>query len=186
MQLATTALLALGVSADAFAVSLASGAFLQRIKLNKALTIALALGTFQFVMPLLGWAGGWSVRALMAAGASWMACGLLVALGMGAIRDGLRSPGTAIQFNPLEPPTLLALAVATSLDALATGLSLSALQAPILAAATLMGATAFILSLAGVVLGHRLGTAFRRRAEAAGGAILIAIGMKLLGGQLGG
>ena len=181
MQPATAIALALGLSADAFAASLTSGTLIRRIKLNKALAIALAFGTFQFAMPLLGWAGGLSVRAAMAAWPGWIAFGLLVAIGAGAIRDGLRSPDAGPRFNPLELPTLLSLAIATSLDALATGLSLSAVGIPIWGAATLIGAVAFALSLAGVFLGHCLGSSLGRKAEVAGGVLLVAVGCKLLG-----
>ncbi|MEO1341527.1 MAG: manganese efflux pump, partial [Cyanobacteria bacterium J06635_13] len=127
MELVNISLMGLGLAADACAVSLSSGLVIRHIRLNKALKIALAFGVFQGIMPLIGWFTGLSFRELLMQVNHWIAFILLVIIGSKMIYETCQ-PETETKFNPLDNYTLLGLAVATSIDALAVGLSLSVLK----------------------------------------------------------
>jgi putative Mn2+ efflux pump MntP len=180
MNPATTVSIALGLAADAFAVSLSSGLSIQRLKLNKALKIALFFGGFQAVMPLIGWLAGLSFRGFMSAIDHWIAFGLLGFIGARMIYESTQEEIVEKKFNPLDTYTLITLSIATSLDALAAGLGFAVLKSSILAAVTAIGAITFCLSFIGVFVGHRFGEVFQNKIEAIGGVILIVIGSKIL------
>lgn len=173
----TTTFLSLGLAADAFAVSLTSGFVIQHIKLNKALKIALFFGCFQGVMPLIGWMAGLTFREFIAGFAHWIAFILLFFIGGKMICESCQEQE---KFNPLDFYTLLALSIATSIDALAAGLGLSVLKMSILLACTSIGVITFTLSFCGVFIGHSFGDLFNKKIEVAGGLILILIGSKIL------
>jgi len=128
MQTATVFLLGLGLSADACAVSLTSGLMIRNLKLYKALKIALFFGVFQAGMVISGWGIGLTFRELIAAVGSWIAFGLLTLLGGKMIYEAVKEDDEDNKFDPLDNATLTALAIATSLDALAAGISLSVLK----------------------------------------------------------
>lgn len=180
MNLASTAFLALGLSADAFAVSLTSGLLIQRIKINKALKIALFFGGFQCLMPLIGWLIGIRFSYLLADYDHWIAFSLLSLIGAKMIYESCQLEEKSEKFNPLDSYTLLALAIATSIDALAAGLGLSLLNHSIILAATLIGIITFGLSFIGVFIGHKIGDKVSNKVDIAGGLILIFIGSKIL------
>lgn len=179
MELLTTTFLSLGLAADAFAVSLTSGFVIQHIKLNKALKIALFFGIFQGIMPLIGWGIGLTFRDFIASFAHWIAFILLIFIGGKMIYESFQEAEKE-RFNPLDSYTLLALAIATSIDALAAGLGLSMLKMSILLACTLIGSITFALSFCGVFLGHSFGNLFNKKIEIIGGLVLILIGIKIL------
>ena len=172
--------LALGLAADAFAVSLTSGLLIQRIKINKALKIALFFGGFQWLMFLLGWRLGVNFSAMIADFDHWLAFLLLSLIGGKMIYESLQSEADKPKFNPLCFSTLLGLAIATSIDALVAGLGLSLLNISIIYVATLIGVITFLLSFAGVFIGHKIGNKLNNKIEIMGGLILIAIGSKIL------
>lgn len=180
MDTLSTAFLALGLAADAFAVSLSSGVLIQRIKIDKALKIALFFGGFQFLMTSLGWGAGINFSNFMAKFDHWIAFCLLSFIGGKMIYESLEAENEGKKFNPLDSYTLLVLAIATSIDALAAGLGLSLLKSSILLAATLIGIITFCLSFVGVFIGHNIGNKLNDKIEIIGGVILIFIGSKIL------
>ncbi len=184
MQLGSLVLIALGLAADAFAVSLSSGLLIKNLKVNKALKIALFFGGFQYLMPLIGWVGGLVFRDLFASVDHWIAFGLLSLIGGKMIYESF-SEEEEEGFNPLDTYTLFGLAIATSIDALAVGLSLSVIKTSIIEAATIIGVITFGLSFLGVFIGHRFGGLFNNKIELLGGVILILIGSKILLEHLG-
>lgn len=175
----TNILVALGLAADAFAVSLSSGIQIKNIKINKALKIALSFGVFQALMPLLGWWVGLSLRDLISSVDHWMAFGLLSFIGGRMIYESTQEVSDR-KFNPLDIYTLLMLSIATSLDALAVGVGFAVLKTSILAAISVIGFITFFLCFIGVFVGHKFGNLFQNKIEIFGGLILISIGSKIL------
>lgn len=174
-------LLGLALAMDAFAVALTQGARF-RPDARGALAIAATFGVFQAVMPLVGWGIGAVGMAYLAAVDHWIAFGLLTFLGARMLTGHVAEEEAA---HALTGRALLVAGVATSVDALAAGITLPTLEIAPLAAAGLIGAITFALSLAGVVLGRRAGDAFGPWAERAGGVILIALGCKILAEHIG-
>ena len=179
MELVNISLMGVGLAADACAVSLSSGLVIRHIKLNKALKIALAFGIFQGIMPLIGWFTGLGFRELLIQVNHWIAFSLLVIIGGKMIYETCQ-PETETKFNPLDNYTLLGLAIATSIDALAIGLSLSVLKVSILSSAAAIGIITFWLCLISVYLGHKWGSLCKFKLEIVGGIILIFLGSKIL------
>jgi manganese efflux pump family protein len=179
MNPVTISLLSIGLAADAFAVSVSSGLFIKNIKVNKALTIAIAFGIFQGLMPLLGWALAIGFQSSISSVDHWIAFGLLSFLGVKMIRESLQK-GEENPFNPLDPQTLIVMSIATSIDALAAGVSFAVLQDPILSISAIIGLVTFALCFLGVYVGHHFGKAIANKVEILGGLILIAIGSKIL------
>ncbi|PPT10286.1 hypothetical protein CKA32_002925 [Geitlerinema sp. FC II] len=180
LELTTITLVAIGLAADAFAVSLTSGLAIRHIKLNKALKIALFFGGFQAFMPLLGWGMGLGFRQAIASIDHWIVFVLLVFLGGRTIYEAWQDTDDDKPFNPLKIETLLVLSVATSLDALAAGLGFSVLKMPILLAISIVGSVTFSLCVLGVYIGHYFGDWFQSKVEIVGGLILMGIGSKIL------
>lgn len=183
MNLAMTCMLALGLSMDAFAASLAKGAALQRPSMPEALRVGAAFGFFEFATPLLGWALGLGFSSWIAAVDHWVAFVLLGVVGAGMVRQavsGGETEAAAPGRRRLGWWALATAAVATSLDATAVGVTLAFMDVPIVVTALVIGAVTFGMALGGVYLGRVAGPVFGRRAEAAGGLVLIAIGIKIL------
>ena len=191
MSFFTVFLLAVALSMDAFAVALASGCAIREVRLRQYVRVSAAFGFFQFFMPVLGWFLGQSVHHFIEAWDHWLAFVLLAWIGGNMLRSGIgglrkNEPVSCPQSDPTAGWNLLLLAVATSIDALAVGVSMAFLQhVNILWAALVIGGVAFAFSLAGGLLGRRLGCLFQKRAELAGGLVLIGIGFKILGEHLG-
>lgn len=164
---------------DAFAVSVAAGITIKDLRVKHALRVAFFFGSFQAIMPVLGWyAGGFFFRGLLENVAHWVAFALLAAIGVKMIVESGKLE--RIERDYLSTNVLLVLSVATSIDALVVGVSLSLLGVPVIAPAAMIGVVTFAMSCAGVLVGEKLGHFFERRVEALGGAILIAIGAKIL------
>lgn len=180
MQSETILLLGLGLSADACAVALTSGLMIRNLKLSKALKIALFFGIFQAGMVISGWGIGLSFRELISAIGGWIAFSLLTFLGGKMIYEAIKKDEEEERFNPLDNQVLMVLAIATSLDALAAGITLSLLQVSILTAGALIGIITFSLCLIAVFLGHKFGHLWKNQVEITGGIILIAIGLRML------
>ena len=179
MELANISLMGVGLAADACAVSLSSGLVIKHIKLNKALKIALTFGIFQGIMPLIGWFSGLGFRELLLQVNHWIAFILLAVVGGKMIYETFQ-PETKTKFNPLDNYTLIGLAIATSIDALAVGLSLSVLKVSILSSAAGIAIITFWLCLISVYLGHKWGSLCKFKLEIVGGIILIFLGSKIL------
>jgi putative Mn2+ efflux pump MntP len=180
MNLWTLLLIAVGLSMDAFAVSVASGIAIKRLRVSHALRIAAAFGLFQAIMPVVGWLSGVTLRPLIAGLDHWVAFALLSVVGAKMIYEATRIEAAENPANPLNVFVLLMLSVATSLDALAVGFSFAILSVSIAVPALVIGAVTFALCLAGVFVGRMSGHFFEKRIEVAGGLVLIGIGFKIL------
>jgi putative Mn2+ efflux pump MntP len=182
MDPATILLTALALSLDCFAVALAAGVPGGRGGIRDAARIALAFGSFQALMPVLGWLAGRSVVAYISAYDHWVAFALLAIVGARMVREGLSGEEEAPA--SLDSGTLLVLAVATSIDALAVGISLAFLDTGILLPALLIGAFTFGVSFAGALLGGAAAGRRGKAMEVIGGIVLIGIGIRILLGHL--
>ena len=179
MPLVEVLLLAVGLSMDAFAVSVVAGLSMQRNCFAPALRRGLVFGTFQAGMPILGWLGGMSFRGILAPFDHWIAFGLLMLIGLHMILGPPQSPDSRSS-RGARASRLLLLGFATSIDALAVGLTFALLEVKILTPVLIIGAITFFMSFGGVYLGQRVGRIFARRIDAVGGLILIAIGIRIL------
>jgi len=186
MSTSTLLLIALGVSADAFAVALGRGLHLRRLVARDAALIAVSFGLFQALMPVLGWLLGQGLHDRITAVDHWIAFGLLTLVGGKMVLDALR-PGADDDEDEdhVGVREVLVLSVATSVDALAVGLSFAFLDVSIAPAAVVIGVVTALVSLAGVVIGHRAGLRFRGPAEVVGGLVLVLIGVRILLDHLG-
>lgn len=182
-------LIGLGVSADAFAVSMCKGVEMKKFILKYALLIALFFGGFQMLMPLIGWGAGSLFQKYITSVDHWIAFGLLLILGGKMIYDGIfdKDKKEEGEEKPLQLGlvTLLVMAVATSIDALAVGVTFAFLSVNIWLAISVIGATTFTFSLIGVGIGVKVGDKFKNKAEIIGGVILILLGVKILLEHLG-
>jgi putative Mn2+ efflux pump MntP len=181
-------LIGLGLAMDAFAVSVSSGISIPGLRLFYMIRAALCFGVFQFFMPIVGWLLGKTLVEYIAAYDHWVAFGILGFLGGKMLKDVFFAPHTETEGEAEVSPktdirgmgTLLTLAVATSIDALAVGISFSVLSRDILRPAALIGLITAGVCLAGFEFGRRIGGACKRRAQMLGGFILIGIGCKIL------
>ena len=174
-------LIAVSLALDAFAVSVSTGIAMPGFRLRHAVKMGVWFGAFQFFMPLIGWALGTGVSAYIRAVDHFIAFGLLALIGGRMVCHSLRPGGEEDGACPdLSPRRLCLLALATSIDALAVGVSMAFMPVDILLSAAVIGAVAFALSVVGGMAGRRLGALFQQWAELAGGLVLIAIGVKIL------
>lgn len=189
MTLLEIFLVGIGLSMDAFAAAVCKGLAMPKVNKKQTLLIGLYFGAFQAAMPLAGWLLGSQFAGHVTKMAPWIAFILLAWIGGGMIRESLtkEEQEDEPEAAELRHKELFMLAVATSIDALAVGVSFSMveLSVPIGAAAALIGCTTFAISVGGVFVGHLFGARYKRRAEFVGGAILILIGIKILLEHLG-
>lgn len=172
--------IALGLAMDAFAVSVTSGITVKQLRIPHALAIALSFGLFQAIMPIIGWFAGIGFKTIISGIDHWIAFGLLLFVGTKMIYEATKLQPSNKQQISLDIFVLLILSIATSIDALAVGLSFSFLQIQIMTPAIIIGIVTFLLSLIGIVVGKNLGHFFEKKIEILGGIILIAIGFKIL------
>lgn len=184
MTLLEIFLIGIGLSMDAFAVAICKGlAMPNKVDKKGALLIALYFGVFQAVMPTLGWLLGSQFARYVTRLAPWIAFVLLAWIGGNMIRESLsKEEREEEETGSVSHKELLVLAVATSIDALAVGVTFSMLELAVSigAAVALIGCTTFVISLAGVYVGNVFGAKYKSKAEFVGGAILILIGVKIL------
>lgn len=178
-------IIAVGLAADAFAVSMCLGLTLKKFSAAKAACSSLFFGGFQALMPAVGWLLGSGFERCIADFDHWIAFALLTLIGGKMILDALKGEGEPYADNAFAAGRLLVLAVATSIDALAVGITFAFLGTDILLPVSVIGAVTFALSFVGVFIGSRFGERFKRFSETAGGAVLIAIGLKILLEHLG-
>lgn len=188
MSLLELFLIGIGLSMDAFAVAICQGLSMPKLNLRHGAIIALFFGGFQALMPLVGWFLASRFAASIQNVDHWVAFVLLVLIGGNMLREALgnqEEEASCAGAERLDYRQLLAMAVATSIDALAVGVTFAFLDVEILPAASLIGCTTFCISLAGVAVGNFFGARYEKRAEAAGGIILVLLGVKILAEHLG-
>lgn len=181
-------LVGVGLSMDAFAVSICKGLGMEKINKKQALTIGLYFGGFQALMPLIGWFLGIRFQQYITSIDHWIAFVLLVFIGGKMIWEAIHDKDDEViekKDQPLDHKEMFLLAIATSIDALAVGITFAFLDTPIVEAIVIIGCTTFVLSIIGVVVGNFFGTRYKKKAEIAGGIILIFIGVKILLEHLG-
>lgn len=179
MNLSELMLIAIGLSMDAFAVSIGKGLSVEHLKPRHTLSVGLWFGLFQAWMPILGYLLAARFSTLVAAFDHWIAFALLVLIGVNMIREAC-SEDEMCHTNDFAPRTMLLLAIATSIDALAVGVSFAFLGEPIWSSALVIGLTTCLLSMIGIQFGHYAGSHLKSKAEILGGVILILIGAKIL------
>ena len=184
MKLIDIIIIAIGLSMDAFAVAICKGLSVIKLKPKHALAAGLYFGGFQALMPVIGFLLGFKFEKYIAGIDHWIAFLLLAMIGGSMIREALGDADDQIN-DSFSFKAMLPLAVATSIDAVAVGISFAFLGVDIVAAALIIGAVTFVLSGAGVYIGYFFGTRFRTKAEIAGGIVLILIGLKILLEHLG-
>lgn len=171
-------LIGVGLSMDAFAVSVCKGLSVQRVQVRHMLLCGAYFGTFQALMPTLGYLLGSRFAAAITRVGHWVAFALLAVIGLNMIRESF---GEADEVDAdFSVWTMLGLAVATSIDALAVGVAFAAVEVAILPAVALIGGTTFAISAAGVRMGAAFGARWHAAAERVGGAVLVLIGLKIL------
>ena len=181
MNLATVTVIAVGLAMDAFAVSIATGATYRQPGTNHALRMALAFGSFQAIMPVTGWLVGLTLRSIIRDYDHWVAFILLVFIGVKMIYESFKIKEVQERSDRLSAAMLLMLAVATSIDALAVGITFSFLLAgSLIVAVIIIGAVTFVFSYAGFYIGKSAGHFFENKIEIAGGIVLLCIGVKIL------
>lgn len=181
MSLVTIIVIALGLAMDAFAVSIAAGATYKKGGHGHAFRMAFAFGGFQAVMPVLGWLGGLAFKDLIADYDHWIAFILLAFIGSKMIYESFKIKQAQKKTDVLSATAILVLAVATSIDALAVGVTFSFLLAgSLVVAVIIIGLITFVLSYAGFFIGKSFGHFFETGIEALGGLVLLGIGTKIL------
>lgn len=180
-------LIGVGLSMDAFAVAICKGLAMPKLNKKQMVVIGVYFGGFQALMPLLGWALGSQFARYITSIDHWIAFVLLAFIGGKMIKESFQKEEEEIEVcdKPLCHKQMLILAVATSIDALAVGITFAFLDTPIVEAILIIGCTTFVLSMAGVAVGKYFGSKYKNRAEFAGGLILVLIGLKILLSHLG-
>ena len=179
MDLLTLVLIAIALGIDAFAVSLSAGAYLVRADVRQTFRLSFHFGLFQFLMPVLGWLAGSELVGIIQEIDHWVAFGLLALIGGKMIWESLHG-SEKMKKDVTRGWSLVALSVATSIDALAVGFSLSLIGTEIVLPAVLIGVVAGLMSVIGVRLGERVSGMFGRRVEFVGGLVLLFIGVRIV------
>jgi len=180
MGLITILIIAVGLAMDAFAVSVLSGSAYKQLNVKHAFRIAVFFGGFQAFMPLIGSLAGLTAKEYIADYDHWIAFVLLSAVGGKMIYESFKIAPAENNFNPAGILVLLVLSVATSIDALVIGITLSFLTVSIATAVIIIGLVTFLLSYLGVLLGKKFGYFFENKIQALGGLVLIALGLKTM------
>ena len=182
-------LLGVGLSMDAFAVSVCKGLGMRKLDKRQALIIGLYFGGFQALMPLIGWLLGSQFQQYITSIDHWIAFILLGFIGgkmmVEAVREWNEEETVEVMDAPIDHKNMFVLAVATSIDALAVGITFAFLNTPIIEAITIIGITTMVLSIIGVIVGNFFGSRYKSKAEFIGGLILVLLGLKILLEHLG-
>lgn len=182
-------LMGVGLSMDAFAVSICKGLAMRKVNKKQAFVIGLFFGGFQALMPFIGWALGSQFESYITSIDHWIAFVLLVVIGGNMVKEAVSEKGGEDEVEQMDPPLdikeMFILAIATSIDALAVGITFAFLNYPIVEAITIIGITTFVISIIGVHVGNFFGSKYKKRAEIVGGVILILLGVKILLEHLG-
>lgn len=180
MDLFTIVLIAVGLAMDAFAVSITCGFQLEPPRRFNALKIAFSFGFFQAFMPVLGWIAGRTLSGYIRAYDHWLAFGLLTIIGSRMLYAAIRSDVCKPIIDPGRFRILLGLSIATSIDALAVGITFAFLSVHIITPILIIGLVTFGVSIFGILMGYKLGYILGRKVEILGGLVLIGIGIKIL------
>jgi putative Mn2+ efflux pump MntP len=191
MSVMSLLLLAVGLAMDAMAVSIASALAALRVRARDALLLAFMFGLFQALMPVIGWAVGAQFAKVIADWDHWLAFVLLGGIGTKMLHESLthrhpgvppaRKEGQALpERNPFQMGRLTLMALATSIDALAAGVTLPVLEIRLMTAAAVIGGVTFVLCLLGVTVGRRFGEPLEGKLDIIGGLVLIGLGVKIL------
>ena len=185
MGLIELLIIAIGLSMDAFAVSIGKGLSVKKLKLSHALSVGLWFGGFQALMPLLGYLLGSTFAEIVSAFDHWIAFALLSLIGINMIKESLEKDDDECDCNKKQKNsfaflTMFTLAVATSIDALAIGITFAFFKVAIIPAIITIGITTFLFSVAGLKIGNIFGCKYKSKAEMFGGVVLILIGLKIL------
>ncbi len=181
-------LMGIGLAMDAFAVSVCKGLGMSKVNKKQAVTIGLFFGGFQALMPFIGWVLGKQFEKYITSVDHWIAFILLGFIGGKMMVEALKpEPEETVEKLdvPLDLKEMFVLAVATSIDALAVGITFAFLGTPIVEAITIIGVTTFVISIGGVYIGNFFGSKYKNRAEFVGGLILVLLGLKILLEHLG-
>lgn len=186
MSLFEIFLIGVGLSMDAFAVSVCKGLSVKKLSIKHLLIVGLYFGGFQALMPLIGYGLGVNFRSQIESFDHWIAFILLVLIGINMIREAIGGEEEEVEVCPcFSFKNMLLLGIATSIDALAVGVTFAFLGIYIFTSIAIIGMTTFIISIAGVKIGNVFGSRYKSKAELAGGAILILLGFKILLEHLG-
>ena len=184
MELFEIIAIGVGLAMDAFAVSICKGLSMKKIDWKKAIIIALYFGIFQALMPILGYFLGSTFSSFVQSVDHWIAFILLAIIGGNMIKDSTDDE-VEKRNDKVDVKTMLLLAIATSIDALAVGVTFAFFEVNLLLSISIIGIITFVLSFLGVIIGDKFGDKFQNRAELAGGIVLIIIGLKILLEHLG-
>ena len=179
MELYEIFLIAIGLGMDSFAVAICKGLAMKNMQIKKAIVIGLYFGLFQVVMPIIGYFLGVNFQNVIEKIDHWVAFILLGGIGVNMIKQALSKEEDTYDGN-VDFKTMIILAIATSIDALAVGITFAFLRTNIMFAVSIIGVVAFILSIVGVKIGSIFGNKYERISEISGGCILILIGVKIL------
>ena len=184
MKLIEIFFLGLGLAMDAFAVSICKGLSMKKIKWKSAIIIAIYFGLFQAMMPVIGYFLGSTFSSFVQKADHWIAFILLSIIGGNMIKES-RDDEIEKRNDRVDFKTMIILAIATSIDALAVGVTFAFFEVNLVLAITIIGIVTFVLSLIGVIIGNKFGDKFQNKAELTGGIILIVLGLKILLEHLG-
>lgn len=177
-------LIGIGLAMDAFAVSICKGLSMKKMSWKKAILVGLYFGIFQALMPLIGYLLGSSFETIVTRIDHWIAFALLFFIGTNMLKESF-SKNTENHNDKVDFKTMSILAIATSIDALAVGITFAFLRANITIATIIIGIVTFLICIIGVKIGNKFGHKYQRKAEMVGGLILIFIGIKILLEHLG-
>ena len=180
MSIIEIALIGVGLAMDAFAVSICKGLAMRRMNYKKAIIIAAFFGVFQALMPALGYVLGTTFANKIAAIDHWIAFILLALIGANMIKEALSSDDDECQDDSLRLGDLIMLSIATSIDALAVGITFAFFNVSLLLSVSMIGIITFIICVIGVKVGNVFGEKYKSKAELAGGLILIVMGAKII------
>ncbi len=184
MKILEIFLIGVGLAMDAFAVAVCKGLSMKKINWRKAIIIALYFGAFQAIMPIIGYFFGTTFESFVTKIDHWIAFILLGIIGINMMKEAFQEECDKIN-DKVDFKTMIVLAIATSIDALAIGITFACLKTELLSSVAIIGITTFVLSLIGVKIGNKFGNKYEKKAEIFGGIILILIGAKILIEHLG-
>lgn len=180
MSLLELVLFAIGLSFDTFAVSVTAGYITNKIRFLQATRVAVVLGLFQALMPVLGWFLGINVRDFIQECDHWIAFGLLAAIGIKMVYESLKKEDNQRDINIFNPLILIGMAIATSIDAFVVGVSFALIEVNIWMAILIIFVTTYLFAMLGMLIGKKAGKWFGKKMEIIGGFILIGLGLKVL------
>ena len=172
-------LISIGLAMDTFAVSVCKGVQIKKLDYNKMIIVGLYFGSFQAIMPTIGYLLGTTFDDLVTQIDHWIAFALLSFIGLKMIKETLKKEESNIN-EKLDLKTMLVLAIATSIDALAVGITFAFLNVNLILSITIIGIITFLISIIGVKIGNKFGNKYEKKAEFVGGLILILLGFKIL------